>query len=254
MFKENKEFWGYVIGIIVGIIAIYFLVIGYQFPITGFLTSEDSKKFEYKSAPIIQIDPNKDYRANIVTNKGTIEIDLYEKNAPFTVNNFVFLAQEGYYNNVKFHRIIRDFIIQTGSRNTLNNDPNDDGFGDPGYQFQDEINLDSLNLSAEQRRTLEEAGYSNDTQVVSRRLEKYSVAMANAGPDTNGSQFFIVLAENDDPRLSVLQGRHTVFGSVIGGFDVLDILNQARLEKIDDDVPSHPLDDLYIIRIDVSVL
>ncbi|MBD3279933.1 hypothetical protein GF389_00210, partial [Candidatus Dojkabacteria bacterium] len=226
MFKEENQFWFYMVGIIVLMILSYFVVAGYQFPFVGFLYGEaETKVYEYDSAPKMQLAANKDYRAKVYTNKGLIELDLYEKNAPLAVNNFVFLANAGYYDGVAFHRVVNDFIIQTGSRTTLDDDPDNDGLGGPGYVFDDEINWSSLTLSSAQIQSLQDAGYSNDTSVTSRRLEKYSVAMANAGPDTNGSQFFIVTASNTDPRLDKLQGRHTVFATVIGGQDVVEIID-----------------------------
>lgn len=255
MFKENKEFWLYIVGTVIMLIIIYMVVNNYSFPFVGFLTGKTNETtYEYDAPPSMQLDETKDYRAKIITNKGDILIDLYEDKAPQTVNNFVFLADKGFYQRVSFHRVIKDFLIQTGSRTTLDDDPGNDAMGDPGYVFEDEINWDSLGLSKEQRQTLKDAGYSNDSQVESRRLEKYSVAMANAGPDTNGSQFFIVLAENSDQRLKVLQGRHTVFGTIIGGYDVLRTINEAPLEQGDDDAVSRPRGDYYIERIEIQAL
>ncbi len=254
MFKENKEFWLYSVGIIVMLIATYFLVMGYQFPFVGFLTDQKAKEYKYNSQPAYFLQSDKDYRAIIRTNRGDFEIDLYERSAPKTVNNFVFLADEGYYDGVSFHRLIRDFLVQTGSRMTLDNDPDNDAIDDPGYFFEDEINWDSLGLSSAKRDELQRAGYSNDQGIQSRRLEKYSVAMANAGPDTNGSQFFIILADNSDSRLDVLQGRHTVFGTVVSGFQVLDTINQAQIEQEQNDAISRPLGDYYIKEIIIRVI
>lgn len=255
MFKENREFWIYTLGIIVAMVFLYFIVVSYQFPFVGFLTGEKGEeKFEYDSAPVMALEDGKDYRAKVHTNKGTIEIDLFEKNAPVAVNNFVFLSNQGYYDEVKFHRVIRDFLIQGGSRNTLNDDDDDDALGYPGYYFDDEINWDSLDFSSEKRSELTTAGYSNDTGISSRRLEKYSVAMANAGSDTNGSQFFFMLAGISDSRVVELQGRHTVFGSVISGYDVLDTINSAPLEDPDNDAISRPKSDYYIKSVEIVVL
>ncbi len=254
MFKENKEFWLYIIGTVIMLIVIYLVVNNYQFPFVGFLTDQGRDSLVYNQLPLMQLEEGKDYRARIATNNGDILIDLYEDKAPQTVNNFVFLAEEGYYQDVSFHRVIRDFLIQTGSRTTLDDDPSNDAMGEPGYVFDDEINWDSLGLSMEQRQTLEEAGYSNDTHVESRRLEKYSVAMANAGPDTNGSQFFIVLADDTDSRLRVLQGRHTVFGTIIGGYDVLRTINNAPIENEEDDSVSRPRGNYFIEAVEIQIL
>jgi len=202
MFKENRPFWIYIIGIIVLMVFLYFVMVSYEFPFVGFLTGKpDEKEFKYDEVPVMAIQSSKDYRAKVHTNKGTIEIDLYEDNAPQAVNSFVFLSNEGYYEEVKFHRVIKDFLVQVGSRNTVNDDPDDDALGYPGYYFDDEINWSSLGLDKTKQDELAGAGYSNDTKVQSRRLEKYSVAMANAGPDTNGSQFFILLASSSDYSL-----------------------------------------------------
>ena len=255
MFKEENQFWLYMVGIILLMILSYFIVAGYQFPFVGFLYDDSSDKaYEYKKAPEMQLVPNKDYRAKIYTNKGLIELDLYEDNAPMAVNNFVFLANAGYYDGVTFHRVVNDFIIQSGSRTSLDDKPDNDGLGGPGYVFDDEINWVTLGLTSEQIKTLQSAGYSNDTGLVSKRLEKYSVAMANAGPDTNGSQFFIVTAENSDPRLDQLQGRHTVFATVIGGQNVVEAIDSAQIENATDDSISRPIGDYHIERVEIVAL
>jgi len=255
MFKENKEFWLYILGTIVLMILLYFVVVSYQFPFVGFLSGEqEEKEIEWDSAPTMSLQSGKDYRAKINTNKGVIEIDLFEENAPIAVNNFVFLSNQGYYKGVGIHRVIRDFLIQTGSRTTLDDDKDNDALGDPGYYFEDEINWNSLGLTQSQRKELEAAGYSNDTHVMSRRLEKYSVAMANAGPDTNGSQFFLVTAGTADSRLDPLQGRHTVFGTVIGGFEVLDTINKAAIEDESDDSVSRPVGTYKVISVEIVIL
>jgi cyclophilin family peptidyl-prolyl cis-trans isomerase len=136
-----------------------------------------------------------DYGAVMVTNKGTLVLDLFEEDAPQTVNNFVFLARHHFYDGIVFHRVLDGFMAQTG-------DPTGTGTGGPGYQFDDEVTPDL---------TFDEAGI---------------LAMANAGPDTNGSQFFITFAETP-----WLNGAHTIFGEVTEGLEVLD-----TLERVD---PSH---------------
>src|SRR5215212_7837232 len=120
------------------------------------------KHKQWKQAPEMQLDASKRYHAAIETNKGTIEVELLTAEAPNTVNNFVFLAREGFYDGVPFHRVIKGFMIQTG-------DPTGTGTGGPGYRFEDEP--------------------------VRRPYQAGTVAMANAGPNTNGSQFFIVHGE-----------------------------------------------------------
>jgi peptidyl-prolyl cis-trans isomerase B (cyclophilin B) len=148
-------------------------------------------KQQWSRPPAMQIDVEKTYRATIETNKGTIELELYPQHAPKTVNNFVFLAKEGFYDGVSFHRVIQNFVIQGG-------DPTGTGRGGPGYQFEDEVKGNPL---------------THETGVIS---------MANAGPNTNGSQFFITHAPQ--PHLN---GRHTVFGKVIEGMDVVYAIRQG---------------------------
>jgi peptidyl-prolyl cis-trans isomerase B (cyclophilin B) len=140
--------------------------------------------------PEMMIDTEKTYEATLETTRGTIELELYPQHAPKTVNNFVFLSREGFYDGVTFHRVIDDFMIQGG-------DPTGTGRGGPGYTFEDEF-------SPELR---------HETGVIS---------MANAGPNTNGSQFFIT--HSPQPHLN---DRHTVFGKVVGGQDVVDAIRQG---------------------------
>lgn len=146
---------------------------------------------QYNSAPAMQIDPKKNYKATIETPRGNIVIELYPQHAPKTVNNFVFLAKEGYYDGVLFHRVISDFMIQGG-------DPTGTGRGGPGYKFEDETKGNPL---------------KHETGVLS---------MANAGPNTNGSQFFIT--HSPQPHLN---GKHTVFGKVVEGQKVVDAIRQG---------------------------
>ena len=139
----------------------------------------------YSAAPDMTIDPDNEYHAIFKTEKGDMRIRLFTQDAPVTVNNFVFLARDGFYNDTHFHRVLENFMAQAG-------DPSGSGAGGPGYQFQDEI-VASLQFNR--------AGL---------------LAMANAGPSTNGSQFFITIAETP-----WLNGNHTIFGEVVEGMDVL---------------------------------
>jgi len=143
----------------------------------------------------MQIDPRKHFLAAIETERGTIEIELCPQHAPKTVNNFVFLAGEGFYDGVTFHRVIADFMIQGG-------DPTGSGRGGPGYRFEDELSDNPLTH------------------------ERGVISMANAGPNTNGSQFFIT--HSPQPHLN---GKHTVFGKVTGGLDVVDAIRQGDTMK-----------------------
>ena len=146
---------------------------------------------QWKTPPAMEIDTDKTYAATIETNRGAIVLDLYPEHAPKTVNNFVFLARQGFYDGVKFHRVIANFMIQGG-------DPTGSGRGGPGYSFQDELAANPLR---------------HGTGVIS---------MANAGPNTNGSQFFIT--HSPQPHLD---GKHTVFGKVIEGQDVVNAIRQG---------------------------
>jgi peptidyl-prolyl cis-trans isomerase B (cyclophilin B) len=146
---------------------------------------------QWDNAPEMQIDADKNYSVSIETNKGTLEVELFAKDAPNTVNNFVFLAREGFYDDVSFHRVIPNFMIQGG-------DPTGSGSGGPGYRFADEFD-----------------GNPN-------RHETGSLSMANAGPGTNGSQFFIC----HGPQ-SHLDGKHTVFGKITSDQALVDSIAQG---------------------------
>jgi peptidyl-prolyl cis-trans isomerase B (cyclophilin B) len=150
---------------------------------------------QYSSPPQMSIDANKSYTATFDTSRGKIVVDLFPKEAPNTVSNFVFLARDGFYNGTKFHRVIPDFMIQGG-------DPEGTGRGGPGYKFADELRG---NPHKHQRGTL---------------------SMANAGPNTNGSQFFITHVKTD-----WLDGKHTVFGQVRSGQEVVDSVKQGDVLK-----------------------
>ena len=152
---------------------------------------------QWDSPPAMQIDPQKTYRVMIETNRGDMELELYPEYAPKTVNNFVFLAQEGFYDGLVFHRVINDFMIQGG-------DPTGTGSGGPGYKFEDEVAANPL------------------------RHETGVISMANAGPNTNGSQFFIT--HSPQPHLD---GMHTVFGKVVGGQEIVNSIQQGdRMVKV----------------------
>ncbi len=146
---------------------------------------------QWNQAPEMHINTEKTYLVSMETNRGTIELELYPQHAPKTVNNFVFLCEKGYYDGVKFHRVIKDFMIQGG-------DPTGTGRGGPGYKFEDETVGNAL---------IHETGM---------------LSMANAGPNTNGSQFFIT--HSPQPHLD---GKHTVFGKVVGGMDVVNAIQQG---------------------------
>ncbi|PIE53318.1 peptidylprolyl isomerase [Candidatus Fermentibacteria bacterium] len=146
---------------------------------------------QYAAAPEMTIETDRVYKVTMETDRGAIELDLFPEYAPVTVNNFVFLAGDGFYDGVSFHRVISDFMIQGG-------DPTGTGMGGPGYRFKDEFEGNPL---------------THETGVIS---------MANAGPGTNGSQFFITHCPQ--PHLN---GRHTVFGRVTSGQNVVDSIRQG---------------------------
>jgi cyclophilin family peptidyl-prolyl cis-trans isomerase len=149
-------------------------------------------------------------KATLQTNHGAIELELHDEDAPKTVENFKKLARDGFYDGVIFHRVIPDFMIQGG-------DPTGTGSGGPGYQFEDEFNEHGVVRGA--------------------------LAMANAGPNTNGSQFFIVTTE----EASWLNGKHTVFGRVTSGMEVAD-----KISGLPRDASDRPHDDVLIERVDLE--
>lgn len=161
---------------------------------------------------------DKNPQAVITTAQGKIVVELYPSRAPKTVANFVKLAQEGFYNGLTFHRVEPGFVVQGGDPLSKTLPPDDPklGTGGPGYTFEDEINPKAQGVSDEQTKVLEAQGYRYDLALDSLPVTTGALAMANAGPNTNGSQFFIVTG----PAQPHLDGRHTVFGKVIEGFEV----------------------------------
>jgi cyclophilin family peptidyl-prolyl cis-trans isomerase len=168
--------------------------------LSAIISSKLLEKRHFDSCPPMEIDPDKQYIAILETEKGDITIELYADKSPLAVNNFVFLANQGWYDNVTFHRVLPNFVAQAG-------DPSGSGFGGPGYIFDNEIS-DDLKFDA--------AGI---------------LAMANSGPDTNGSQFFITYAP-----ASNLDGGYTIFGRVISGMDVVESLT-ARDPSLSPNLP-----------------
>ncbi|MEO8291233.1 MAG: peptidylprolyl isomerase [Gaiellaceae bacterium] len=149
-------------------------------------------------------------RATLHTNRGAIEVELLDGDAPKTVENFTKLSRDGFYDGITFHRVIPDFMIQGGC-------PRGDGTGGPGYEFEDEQN--------------------------EHRIERGALAMANRGPDTNGSQFFIVTTE----AAPWLDGKHTVFGRVTSGMDVVDTISGVNCDSSD-----RPREPVTIERVELS--
>jgi peptidyl-prolyl cis-trans isomerase B (cyclophilin B) len=166
---------------------------------------------------------------NIETARGNIKLELYDKDAPKTVANFVKLINQGFYDGIKFHRVVPGFVIQAGDpqSKTLPIDDPKMGTGGPGYTFADEINPWSLGLSDATISSLEAKGYTFTHDLTSHKIVVGTLAMANSGPNTNGSQFFIV-TEQDQPQLD---GQYTVFGQVIEGMDVVRQIQQGDIIK-----------------------
>ena len=171
---------------------------------------------QFAAAPAMSIDVKMKYSATIDTSLGSMKADLFVDDAPITVNNFVFLARQGYYDGAPFHRIMKDFMVQTG-------DPTGTGRGDPGYKFGDE-------LKGPQTYT------------------KGTLAMANAGPNTQGSQFFICHGQ----KAEVLPKNYTIFGKVTGGLDVLDKIAGVPVRAGPGGEPSQPVEPPKIDTVQIT--
>ena len=170
---------------------------------------------QYTEPPRMRIDPSKSYTGTLETNKGAVEVELFPEDAPQTVNNFVCLAEDGYFDNTPFHRIVKGFVIQGG-------DPTGTGSGGPGYKFADEP--------------------------IARDYERGTLAMANAGPNTNGSQFFIVL---EDLR-GKLPKNYTIFGRVTEGMDVVDAIASTPTRAGRSGENSTPTESITLEKVTIS--
>ena len=180
---------------------------------TPTVSNETTQIKSWDFPPDMAIDQSKTYIATMKTNKGEVELELFANETPFTVNNFVFLANEGFYNGTKFHRIIQDFMIQGG-------DPTATGRGGPGYTFNDES--------------------------ITRDYTRGTIAMANAGPNTNGSQFFIM--HKDEARLPK---NYVIFGQVVKGIEVIDDIAATPVELNEVNELSKPTEDIIINEITI---
>ncbi len=163
----------------------------------------------------ITIDPKTTYTATLETSHGPIEVELYPEDAPKTVNNFVNLAREGFYDGTTFHRIVKGFVVQGG-------DPTGTGSGGPGFKFEDEP--------------------------VKRDYERGTLAMANAGPNTNGSQFFICL---QDLR-GALPKNYTIFGKVTSGLENVDAMGNVQVRRGPSGEPSSPVEPVTLYKVTIS--
>jgi cyclophilin family peptidyl-prolyl cis-trans isomerase len=176
--------------------------------------SVQQPSMQWDQPPEMQLQEGTDYQAVITTNRGEVVVNLLQDDAPVTVNNFVFLAEQGFYQNVPFHRVINGFMIQTG-------DPTGTGAGGPGYRFEDEE--------------------------VTRDYSPGTVAMANAGPNTNGSQFFIV---HGDLR-GQLPKNYTIFGEVSEGMGVVDEIANVQVQRSRTGEMSSPTEEVYIESVEI---
>ena len=254
MFKENKEFWFYFFATIIMFFVIYSMMKnGFESDSLGFIFFAPRYNTQ-KTAQIVKtnLDLTKDYVALISTNYGDFTIDLYEKNAPNTVSNFISLANSGYYEGTSFYRLIPNLLIQGGSSTTNNTDPNDDIYGGPGYTIPDETDWDSLDYSNTLKVQLTKEGYTSSSIIASKDLMHYSVAMASNGPNTGGGQFFIIMAPNTDFRLDNLKGRHTVFGGLTGGYNVFDAIAQTKVDDSNALVP-RPINQILINKVTILI-
>lgn len=189
MTEERKphysDFFIYILFIFAAIAGLVILFSRNTSEIKNSQEQEEQKPMgKYNKPPQVNTDSNKTYTAQVKTNFGTIEINLFAKETPVTVNNFVFLSRDGFYDGTVFHRIVKDFMIQGG-------DPLGNGRGGPGYKFDDEK--------------------------ITRDYKRGIVAMANSGPNTNGSQFFIMHKDNNQ-----MPKNYVIFGEVTKGLDIVD--------------------------------
>ncbi|HOF79080.1 MAG TPA: peptidylprolyl isomerase [Candidatus Dojkabacteria bacterium] len=207
--KDNKKILLLSVGLLVA------TIIGLSFlegtsTDTNKLINTDTMQF---TKPENVLEKGIDYKAMIRTSVGDITIDLFETETPNTVNSFLFLVGQRYYEGVTFHRVIRNFVIQTG-------DPTGTGSGGPGYTIDDEI--------------------------TSRKYKPYTLGMANAGPNTNGSQFFIISGNIPQANMSNLDGNYTIFGEVVEGFAVVD-----SIERVTTDSNDKPVNDVTVESIQI---
>lgn len=202
--KDNKKVLLLALGLLV--VSVFGLILTKEGMIvtTDDLAQNPTSKTYSKPEDVLE--QGVDYRVVLKTSVGDIELDLYESEAPQTVNSFLFLASERFFDNVIFHRVVPNFVIQGG-------DPTGTGMGGPGYKIVDEI--------------------------TDRKYEAYTLGMANSGPNTNGSQFFITSGAIQEANLEALDGGYTIFGKVTKGFAVVDSIE--RVETDGNDKPVNPL-------------
>jgi len=209
--KDNKKI------LLLSLALLLVAIVGLTLTNKGVTMPEESLVQNYPpktySQPEQVLQEGVNYGAVIKTSMGDIEIDLFENEAPVTVNSFLFLTKEKFYDGLTFHRIVKDFVIQGG-------DPDGVGTGGPGYQIPDEI--------------------------TDREYKAYTLGMANAGPNTNGSQFFITTGGISPQSIEALNGGYTIFGEVTRGFAVVD-----SIERVETDANDKPLNPVVIESIQI---
>ncbi len=210
--KDNKKILLLAVGLLVA------CVLGLYLTKDGGLLSmnqniSDLTNTDKFSSPEQVMQNGVDYKVILKTSVGDITIDLLEEETPVTVNSFLFLAQNHYYEDMIFHRVIKDFVIQTG-------DPTGTGTGGPGYYI--------------------------DNEITDRKYAKYVVGMANAGADTNGSQFFITSSNIAASNAQYMDGKYTIFGVVESGFAVVD-----SIEKVETDGDDKPINDVLLNSVQI---
>lgn len=213
-----KDFFLYIFVIVILILTgIFFLSKDNKSSSVNTTAMQDGKSSAkgktYTSPPVLSINPKKKYSANMTTSKGEIDVELLSEETPQTVNNFIFLAKDGYYTNTIFHRVMKGFMIQGG-------DPNGDGTGGPGYTFADEE--------------------------ITRDYKRGMVAMANRGPNTNGSQFFIMHKDYNLPK------QYVIFGQVLKGMDIVDAIANTEVEANSQGEVSKPKEPVSIKSIEIT--
>lgn len=212
--KDNKKILLLAFGLLaVSVVGLILTNKGITMPEENLLQNNNIPK-SY-SQPEQVLEEGVDYGAVIKTSMGDIEIDLFENETPITVNSFLFLTEENFYNGLTFHRIVKDFVIQGG-------DPDGVGTGGPGYQIPDEI--------------------------TDRKYKAYTLGMANAGPNTNGSQFFITTGNISPQSIDALNGGYTIFGEVTKGFAVVDSIERVQTDANDKPVNPVVIESIQIIE------
>ncbi len=249
MFKEKNRPWLYLIGIMLMFLALVLATRDFMVPLVlqGEINTVTLNPVRLRELRM-DIDPALDYKFKIITTEGEMLFNLYEKSAPINVNNISRLSNRNYYNNTLLHRIIPNTLVQGGDPNSKEETAKL-GLGGPRYVVEDEINLSTLNLTEEQLNNRINEGFSLNLDTTSVAIKRYSLAMANDGPNTNGSQFFIVFNNISDEDLAKLNGRFTVIGELISGFDIIDKISQT--ETVEQDNYLKPMKDIRIVTTQV---